>query len=160
MSTSEPIFAVYKMKVRNAVRDSNGVAQVTTNLERNVIVPDTNLQLLFADDVLLWPIGIVFPTNERSRWGQKKTQWADHIHVLCDLARFYYPLELLDDQWTNPHYNTSCFSKRTRDKAKVTYSLCELSYHSCSWSCSRIGDGHASIRIRGIRVRACQSALY
>ena len=35
-----------------------------THLERNMVVADADLELLLANNVLLWPIGIVLPVDE------------------------------------------------------------------------------------------------
>ena len=38
---------------------------VWTHLDRNVIVANTDFELLLANDVLLWPVGVVFPEGWR-----------------------------------------------------------------------------------------------
>ena len=39
---------------------------IGTDLERDVVVTDANFELLLADDILLWPICVVFPTRVKS----------------------------------------------------------------------------------------------
>lgn len=65
MSTRDPILAVYPQRATSEVVDrSKGQ---NADLESNVIVPDANLQLLLADDILLGPIRVVF-----SVWGMSR----------------------------------------------------------------------------------------
>lgn len=40
-----------------------GEIRSKTHLESNVIVPHSNFELLFPDNVLFWPIGVVFPAS-------------------------------------------------------------------------------------------------
>lgn len=37
--------------------------------ECDVVVSDPDFQLLFADDVFLWPVRVVFPLNDNSQAG-------------------------------------------------------------------------------------------
>lgn len=39
-----------------------------TYFERDVVISDANLQLLLSDDVLLWPVRVIFPV--------KKVEWS------------------------------------------------------------------------------------
>jgi hypothetical protein len=46
-------------------------------LECDVITPDADLQLLFSDDIFLWPVCVVFPLKF-FKWGKKKCHsWLD-----------------------------------------------------------------------------------
>ena len=59
MSASEPIFAVYKY----LSGEGYDAAYITTHLERDVIVPNSDLQLLLPHDVLLRPVRVLLLHN-------------------------------------------------------------------------------------------------
>ena len=67
----------------------------------NVIVANTDLELLLSNNVLFWPIRVILPLLWR-RSVYARTALSV-VCALCDFARLYDPLELLHDQWTNPH---------------------------------------------------------
>lgn len=63
-----------------------------------MIVGNPNFEFLLADDVLLGPIGVVFPEeSERERAGENEG------NPLCDFARVDDTLQFLDDERTDPH---------------------------------------------------------
>jgi len=78
-----------------------------------VIVVQANLKLLFSDNVLLGPILVVFPNIQSARFepGQKKA-------LLDDLARLYYPLDLLHDKRSNPHCKKNASTPRISRETK------------------------------------------
>jgi hypothetical protein len=65
---------------------------IKTNLERNVITSNTNLEFLFPNNVFLRPITIVFSESLLEfRLGCREFE-----DLLRNLARFNYALEFLD----------------------------------------------------------------
>jgi len=84
-----------------------GLLPVYTYFECDVIVSDADLQLLFTDDIFLWPVCVVFPlvggegkegkAYVRLRGKEKK------IGVLDDLALLDDALQFLHHQRTDPH---------------------------------------------------------
>jgi hypothetical protein len=61
-------------------------------LECDVVVSDADLQLLFADDVFLWPVRVVFPIERvsgRCPWSLVYAQVCTHLMIsLCPTMRF------------------------------------------------------------------------
>ena len=76
--------AVY-IHAESGEKMANEEACLKAYLKRNVVVSNTNLKLLLADDVLLRPVRVVF---------------------LGDLARLDDPPELLHDKRADPHCRT------------------------------------------------------
>ena len=59
MSTSEPIFAVCRL-----VSDQRYYIEgrlISSHFKGDVIVTNADFELLFSDNVLFWPIRVVFP---------------------------------------------------------------------------------------------------
>lgn len=69
MSANEPIFAVYKNHHKTTLfrdcsqrKEAAGWEEMEgINLERDVIIPYTDLKLLLSNDALLGPVRVVFP---------------------------------------------------------------------------------------------------
>jgi hypothetical protein len=61
MSTSEPIFAVYIRWLVSDPRRRTGERPVYPYLKGDVIIGNADLELLLSNDVLFWPIRVVFP---------------------------------------------------------------------------------------------------
>lgn len=55
------------------------------HLESNVIIPHSNFEFLFPDNVLFWPIGVVFPTSAIDEYHISDEGLA-RGDLLCDLA--------------------------------------------------------------------------
>ena len=49
-------------KIMSILHAASGALE--THLERNMVVADADLELLLANNVLLWPIGVIFPVDE------------------------------------------------------------------------------------------------
>ena len=49
-------------KIMSILQTASSILE--THLERNMVVANADLELLLANDVLLWPIGIVLPVDE------------------------------------------------------------------------------------------------
>ena len=63
MSTNEPIFAVY-VQTRSVSSAIDGIVVGNVRyryLKGDVIVSNADLELLFSNDVLFWPVGVIFP---------------------------------------------------------------------------------------------------
>lgn len=46
-----------------SVLDKEGSRYLNTYFKANMVVSDTDFELLFTNDVLLWPVGIVLPAK-------------------------------------------------------------------------------------------------
>lgn len=46
------------------VSDGVSAKMSTQYLKGNMVAPYTNLELLLADNVLLWPVGVILPEGE------------------------------------------------------------------------------------------------
>jgi hypothetical protein len=60
MSTSDPIFAVWGHS--QCLVDTRGTRS-QTHLKGDMVVPNPNLELLLADDVLLRPVRVILPVH-------------------------------------------------------------------------------------------------
>ena len=64
--------------------------RVLAYFECDVITSDADLQLLFSDDVFLWPVCVVFPLHllddgrERREWGGGREYLLDYLALLDD----------------------------------------------------------------------------
>lgn len=137
-----------------------------SHLERDVVVSDANLELLLADDILLGPVGVVFPKERVASRSTSKQNDNRTRYSLGDLARLNDPLELLHDQRADPHYQNpppvslirgadARNAKRKRD----AHSLCGSNYRSGSSSCSHTADVRGSTQTPRTRARACPNVL-
>lgn len=69
-----------------------------TYLKRDMIIPDTNLEFLFPNNIFFWPICVVFSdvyVNKRCLLVIK--------FLLRDFACLHYSFELFHHQGTDPH---------------------------------------------------------
>ena len=73
------------------------------HLERYVVVSDTDLELLLADDVLLGPVRVVLPVRRTFSLASTQTTLSSN-DSLRDLARLDDALQLLHDGRPNPHF--------------------------------------------------------
>ena len=65
-----------------------------------MVVPNADLELLLPNDVLLGPIGIIFPAVGSA---SITTATKRNKNLLGDLARLDDPLELFDNERADPH---------------------------------------------------------
>jgi len=61
MSTREPIFAVWKDG--QSEHEKNAAQHQNTHFEGNMIISDADFELLLPDDVLFWPVRVIFPVS-------------------------------------------------------------------------------------------------
>ena len=61
MSTNEPIFAVCARTTLSDPRSYTRERLLSPHLKSDVIVANANLELLLSDDVLFWPVRVIFP---------------------------------------------------------------------------------------------------
>lgn len=66
----------------------------------DMIVANADLELLLANDVLFWPIRVIFPLCGGD---QVYTRYLSTVYALCDFASLHNPFQFLHDQWSNPH---------------------------------------------------------
>ena len=69
-----------------------------------MVAANTNLQLLLPNDILLWPVAIVFPATPHPRQ-YPQTAPRKQSSLLGDLTRLDDALELLYDERADPHYS-------------------------------------------------------
>lgn len=74
----------------------------STHLERNVVVPEPNFQLLLANNVLLRPVCVVFPTIRVRNTDEKLRRRLQH--ALDDFAHLDDALELLHHERSKEDY--------------------------------------------------------
>ena len=92
--------AVYRCDKCVCWRPAYDRTRVVTYLEGDVVVPNANLELLFPNNVLLGPIGIILPTVGSASIA---TATKRNENSLGDLARLDDPLELFDNERADPH---------------------------------------------------------
>jgi hypothetical protein len=75
-----------------------------------VVISDTDFQLLFADDVFLWPVCVILPieANAQRTWGEPLFVGTVVVvlrlgHLLDDLALLDDAFDFFHDERTDPH---------------------------------------------------------
>lgn len=89
-----------------------------------MVVSDADFQFLFADDVFLWPVRVVFPLkdNDRERVSRFSSgEWGREVvlvtnDLLDDLALLDDTLQLFHDERADPHWLTARDVGTTRSK--------------------------------------------
>lgn len=72
-----------------------------TYLKGDMVVSNSDLQLLLSDDVFLGPVSVVFPIRHTSQHRQHEFRKSN---LLGDFTALDDLFQLLDHQWANPHY--------------------------------------------------------
>ena len=148
--------------------DSKKIREITrTYLESNVVIPHTNFELLFPDNILLWPFWVVFSVLWKKGFslvsvGRKSTGGSTNLMISLDstmrLSSFTTsgPTHTIKRESRNEN-NQPTTRLKTEEISPKTHSLFESNYHSDNSSCSHIATVHASTQIQGTRARACQN---